>query len=82
MDVKSNIQRRNMSHVKLMGADPTCDQINDWFKIGTRVRVATTPKSKTGGHPLDPETGRAAVVSYRPVCATYKRYLHKVVGYT
>jgi len=60
--------------MKLMGADPTCDQINDWFKIGTQVKVATIPQSQLGGYPLDPETGMAAVVSYRPVRAAYKRY--------
>jgi len=58
-----------------MGADPTCDQINDWFKIGTQVRVATIPQSQLGGFPLDPETGQAAVVNYRPICAAYRRYL-------
>jgi len=57
-----------------MGADPTCDQINDWFKIGTQVRVATIPQSQLGGYPLDPETGKAAVVNYRPICAAYRRY--------
>jgi len=60
--------------MKLMGADPTCDQINDWFKIGTQVKVATIPQSQLGGYPLDPETGMAAVVNYRPVRAAYKRY--------
>ena len=73
-----------MSRVKLMGADPTCDQINDWFKIGTQVKVATIPQSQLGGYPLDPETGRAAVVNYRPVCAAYRRYLdassHQIRG--
>jgi len=65
----------NMSRIKLMGADPTCDQINDWFKIGgPRVRVETTPQSVLGGYPLDPDTGKAAVVSYRPVCSSYRRY--------
>ena len=63
-----------MSRMKLMGADPTCDQINDWFKIGTQVKVATIPQSQLGGYPLDPETGMAAVVNYRPVRAAYKRY--------
>jgi len=58
-----------------MGADPTCDQINDWFKIGTHVRVATIPQSQLGGYPLDPETGKAAVVNYRPICAAYRRYI-------
>jgi len=56
-----------------MGADPTCDQINDWFKIGTQVKVATIPQSQLGGYPLDPETGRAAVVNYRPVIPAYRR---------
>jgi len=63
-----------------MGADPTCDQINDWFKIGTQVRVATIPQSQLGGYPLDPETGKAAIVNYRPVCAAYRRYLDGVRG--
>ena len=57
-----------------MGADPTCDQINDWFKIGSQVRVDTIPQSQLGGFPLDPDTGKAAVVNYRPVCASYQRY--------
>jgi len=63
-----------------MGADPTCDQINDWFKIGSQVRVDTIPQSQLGGFPLDPDTGKAAVVNYRPVCASYKRYLDRTVA--
>ena len=66
-----------MSRTKLMGADPTCDQINDWFKIGTQVRVATIPQSQLGGYPLDPETGKAAVVNYRSICAAYRRYAYR-----
>jgi len=58
-----------------MGSDPTCDQINDWFKIDRQVRVDTIPQSQLNGLPLDPDTGKAAVVNYRPVCAAYRRYL-------
>lgn len=62
-----------MSRLKFLGADPTCDQINDYFKIGTKVNISTIPQSKLEGNMLDPSTGGPAVIHYRQVLPAYKR---------
>jgi len=63
-----------MSRVKLMGSELTCDQINDWFKIGgPPIHIATVPQSKLGGNLLNPNTGGPAVVEHRQVLPSYKR---------
>ena len=56
--------------------DITLDQVDDWFKIGKKVaKSATVPRSKLGGRPLDPTTGKAAVDSTEaPFIPSYRRY--------
>ena len=58
---------------RLMGSEPTVDQIHDWFKIGKKIQLDTVPRSKCGIYPLDPKTGEAAIVQYQPYVPSYRR---------
>ncbi|KAK2190456.1 hypothetical protein NP493_81g02000 [Ridgeia piscesae] len=59
-----------------MGTEVTLEQIDDWFKIGKKVKVESLPRSKVGGRELDPETGRG-VQPTRPdvFIPPYKRHV-------
>ncbi len=56
-----------------LAAECTLDQIDDYFKIGKKIDVATVPRSKLGGRVLDPATGGPAVAEVKPFIPPYKR---------
>ena len=52
----------------------TLDQIDDFFTIGKTPKVHSLPKSRTGGRPLDPVTGKPVVSQPTPqFIPPYKR---------
>ncbi|KAI0215243.1 ATP-dependent RNA helicase TDRD9 [Lamellibrachia satsuma] len=59
-----------------MGTEVTLEQIDDWFKIGKKVKVESLPRSKVGGRELDPDTGRGVQPSRPDVFVPpYKRHV-------
>ena len=56
-----------------LAAECTLDQIDDYFKIGKKVNIATVSRSRLGGHLLDPSTGGPAVAEVKPFIPPYKR---------
>ena len=57
-------------------AELTLEGVDDFFTIGKKPAVESTARSKTGGRPLDPSTGKPAVYQPKPVfLPPYRRYV-------